>query len=849
MDIGTIKRVDIENEMKVAYLDYAMSVIVSRALPDARDGLKPVHRRILYAMHDMGIRHNSAYRKSARVVGDVLGKYHPHGDSAVYDAMVRMAQDFSMRYPLIDGQGNFGSIDGDSPAAMRYTEVRMAKITQEMLADIDKNTIDWMENFDGSLQEPEVLPALLPNLLLNGTSGIAVGMATNIPPHNLTELCDAIIYLIDHFHEQDEVTVEELMKFVKGPDFPTGASIIGQEGLLNAYATGKGRITMRAVAQIEEMGSNRHRIVVSEIPFQVNKSSLLERIADLVRDGKLKDVSDLRDESDRAGLSIVVELKRGAQPKKVLNQLYKYTVLQSTFGINMLALLDGEPRVLPLKRALTAYIEHRQDVITRRTQFELEKAKERAHILEGLRIALANLDPIIQTIRNSNDVDSARSQLMEKFGLSDKQAQAILDMQLRRLAALERQKIEDEYQEIMQTIAYLEDLLANPSKVLAIVKEDLLEIKEAYGDARRTRILLDATEDFNEEDLIKDEEVLVSITQQGYIKRVPSKTYRAQGRGGRGVTGMTTREEDEVEFLFAARTLDTVLYFTDRGKVYSEKVWQIPDASRTAKGVSIINLININPGERITATVPVPDFDQAEYLIMLTRNGRIKRTNLSEFESVRPSGLIALSLDDDDELGWVKLTAGDNQVIVVSRNGQAIRFDENDVRAMGRTAAGVNAMRLKSNDQITGMDVIEPDGMLLVVTEKGFAKRTKLDEYNVQRRNGSGVRTLAKELKKTGHVVATRVVTDQGDITLISRDGIMLRTPIREISRQGRATSGVRVMALKGDDVVASVAVLEPRGAAKKSKDTAPANGNTNQPVDNAEPSQMPSDPPANGHE
>ncbi len=842
MEIGTVRHVNIENEMKVAYLDYAMSVIVSRALPDARDGLKPVHRRILYAMHDMGIRYNTPYRKSARVVGDVLGKYHPHGDAAVYDAMVRMAQDFSMRYPLVDGQGNFGSVDGDSPAAMRYTEARLARITQEMLADIDKNTIDWTDNFDGSLQEPEVLPAMLPNLLLNGTSGIAVGMATNIPPHNLTEICDAVIYLIDHYNRQDDVTVDDLMNFVKGPDFPTGAAMFGTEGLISAYATGKGRVTMRAAAKIEEMKGNRHRIVVTEIPYQVNKASLLERIADLVRDNKLKDIADLRDESDRAGLAIVVELKRGAQPKKVLNQLYKYTQLQSTFGINMLALLDGEPRVLTLKRALTAYIEHRQDVITRRTQFELEKARDRAHVLEGLRIALANLDAIIQTIRNSADAETARTQLMERFGLSEKQAQAILDMQLRRLAALERQKIEDEYQEVMQNIAYLEDLLANPHKILALIKEDLIEIKEEYGDARRTRILLDEDGDFDEEDLIKDEEVLISITERGYIKRVPSQTYRSQGRGGRGVMGMTTRDEDVVEFLFAARTLDTVLYFTDKGKVYSEKAYQIPDATRTAKGVPIISLINIDPNEKITSALAVPSFDQAEYLIMLTRKGRIKRTDMSEFESVRPSGLIAINLDSDDELGWVKLTHGHNEIIIVSRDGQAIRFEENDVRAMGRAAAGVNAMRLKSGDEVRGMDVVDPEATLLVVTAKGYAKRTYLSEYNLQKRHGGGVRTLAKNLSKTGPIVSARVVTDEGDITLISQEGIMLRTALKSIPQQGRATSGVRVMSLKGSDTVASVAVLAPKG--QKQSDS-PPDENSGRELS----SPLAAEIPANGHE
>jgi DNA gyrase subunit A len=811
MEIGIVKPVDIENEMKVAYLDYAMSVIVARALPDARDGLKPVHRRILYAMHDMGIRHNTPYRKSARVVGDVLGKYHPHGDTAVYDAMVRMAQDFSMRYMLVDGQGNFGSIDGDSPAAMRYTEARLATIAQEMLVDIEKDTVDWSDNFDGSLQEPQVLPARLPNLLLNGTSGIAVGMATNIPPHNLNEVCDAALHVIDHYNQIDDVTVEDLMQFIKGPDFPTGATIFGQEGLINAYATGKGRIVMRAVARIEETKGGRFRIVVSEIPYQVNKSSLLERIADLVREGRLKDIADLRDESDREGLSIVIELKRSAQPKKVLNQLYKYTTLQSTFGINMLALVDGVPRLLPLKRALIEHIEHRRDVITRRTEFDLDKARQRAHILEGLRIALGHLDDVIKTIRESKDADTARTQLMKKFELSERQAQAILDMQLRRLAALERQKIEDEYQEVMQTIAYLEDLLANPEKILGLIKEDLTDLKNKYGDERRTRILVDVTEDFNEEDLVKDERVLISITERGYIKRVPSTTYRSQGRGGRGVTGMTTRDEDVVEFLFAASTLDTILYFTDKGKVYSEKAWQIPDANRTARGSSIINLININPGEKITATVAVPKFEQAEFLVMLTRKGRIKRVDLSEFASVRPSGLIALNLDTDDELCWVKLTTGKNEIIIVTRDGQSIRFEETDVRTMGRAAAGVGAMRLKSGDEVRGMDVVVPDATLLVVTEKGYAKRTGLDEYTLQKRNGGGIRTLTRNITQTGPIVAASVVPDQGDLTLISREGIMLRTAIKDISQLGRATKGVRVMNLRGEDVVASVAVLAPK--------------------------------------
>lgn len=823
MDVGVIRQIDIESEMKVAYMDYAMSVIVARALPDARDGLKPVHRRILYAMHDMGLRATSSYKKSARIVGEVLGKYHPHGDAAVYDAMARMAQDFSMRYLLVDGQGNFGSIDGDSPAAMRYTEARLARIAEEILLDIDKDTVGWIDNFDGSLQEPQVLPARLPNMLLNGTSGIAVGMATNIPPHNLGEICDAIAYLVDHYDEYDDVAVEDLMQFVKGPDFPTGGLILGREGIEAAYGTGKGRVVMRAVARIEEMRGNRHRIVVSEIPYQVNKASLIEKIAELVRSDRLKDISDLRDESDRHGLSVVIELKRGAQPNKVLNQLYKYTPLQSTFGVNMLALVDAEPRILPLKRALQVYIEHRRQVITRRTQFELDKAKHRAHILEGLRIALSNLDAVIQTIRQSPDAEAARERLMQRFKLTEIQAQAILDMQLRRLAALERQKIEEEYAQLMQTIAYLEDLLANPHKILSLIKDDATELKEKYGDERRTRIMADASEDFDEEDLIAQEEVLISITQRGYVKRVPASTYRAQIRGGKGVTGMTTREEDAVQFLFAANTLDTILYFTDKGKVYSERAYLVPDAGRTAKGIPIINLINLDADERVTATVTVPDFEKADYLTMVTGRGKIKRTDLSEFESVRPSGLIAINLDDGDELGWVKLTEGDDEVVIVTRGGQAIRFKESEVRPMGRAAGGVMAIKLADDDQVASMDVVDPEGDLLVVTTRGYAKRTPLSEYSTQGRYGSGVVTLSRQgMVITGPIASARVVSDDIDITLISAEGMVLRTRVKQIPQMGRATRGATVMRMKKSDSVASVALMAPREK-KKSDRTAPS--------------------------
>lgn len=807
---GRIETVDIEQEMRTAYLDYAMSVIVSRALPDARDGLKPVHRRILYAMYDMGNRPGTPYRKSARIVGDVLGKYHPHSDSAVYDAMARMAQDFSMRYPLVDGQGNFGSIDGDNPAAMRYTEARMASIASEMLVDIERDTVDWEDNFDGSLQEPGVLPARIPNMLLNGSNGIAVGMATNIPPHNLAELCDATIYLIDHFDNLDDITVEDLMRFVKGPDFPTGAVVLGGEELIQAYATGRGTITMRAVAEIEEMRGNRHRIVVSEIPYQVNKANLIIRIAELVKAGRLQDISDLRDESDRNGLSIVIELKRGAQPKRVLNQLYKYTALQSNFGMNVMALLDGSPRLMPLKLALRVFIEHRQEVITRRTQYDLEKAKQRAHILEGLRIALDRVDEIIQTIRQSDSVEDARDQLTANFGLSEAQAQAILDMQLRRLAALERQKIEDEYREIIETIAYLEDLLDNPNKILGLIKEELQTIKEKYGDKRRTHIITAGFSNINEEDLVKSEEVLITITRNGYIKRVPSKTYRSQGRGGRGVTGITTREEDDVIFLFAANTHDTILYFSDRGKVYSEKAWRIPDAARTAKGIPLVNLINIDPDERITAVVAVSSFDEAKYLTMVTRSGRIKRTDVKAFESVRPSGLIAIGLEEGDALYWVKPTLGHNDLILVTRLGRALRFKEIEVRVMGRAAMGVNAIKLRKGDEVAGMAVTteENEGDLLVITAKGMGKRTPLSEYAARSRYGSGIRTLSKSMGVTGPIVGVRTVKGDEDITIVSSEGKMIRTQVKHIPCLSRVTRGARIMNLREGDTVASIALL-----------------------------------------
>jgi DNA gyrase subunit A len=807
MDIGSVQQVDIDDQMRSAYLDYAMSVIVARALPDARDGLKPVHRRILYAMHDMGIRSNTPYRKSARIVGEVLGKYHPHGDAAVYETMARLAQDFSMRYPLVDGQGNFGSIDGDAPAAMRYTEARLGRLAEELLADIDANTVDFVDNFDGSLQEPFVLPGRLPNLLLNGASGIAVGMATNIPPHNLAEVAAAVTYVIDNYDKLDDLTIEELIEYIPGPDFPTGGVIVGSEGIRQAYSTGRGRIVLRGKAHIEEMGTNRFRIVITEIPFQLNKSSLIERIAELARGGKLDEISDLRDESDRRGMSIVIELKRSAQPKKVLNQLYKFTALQSTFGVQLLALVDGEPRLLSLKRALQVYVEHRREVITRRSQYELDKARARAHVLDGLLIALANLDNVIHTIRQSPDAEVAKERLIERFTLSERQAQAILDMQLRRLAALERQKIEDEHREIMERIAILEDLLASPRKILDVVKGDLNNIAERFADQRRTHIAVDASESFSEEDLVPDEAVLISITERGYIKRVMAKAFRAQGRGGRGVTGHATRDEDEMLVLLPARTLDTVLFFSDRGKVYSEKAYQIPDADRTARGIPMVNVLALDTGENITAVVPVPNFELAEYCVMCTRKGRLKRLPLSEFSSVRHAGIFAINLAEGDELSWARLTHGEDDIILVTELGKAVRFSEQQIRPTGRTAAGVIGIRLAKGDQVASMEVVETGGDLLVVTTKGFGKRTPLSEYPAKSRATKGMQTINQNaLSTTGPISAARVVQEADDLTIISSGGVVLRTRVVDISRSGRATRGSRLINLQEGDTVASLA-------------------------------------------
>ncbi len=803
---GIVRLVNIENEMRDAYLDYAMSVIVSRALPDARDGLKPVQRRIMYAMHDMGLRPTLPHKKSARIVGEVLGKYHPHGDSAVYDAMARMAQDFSLRYMLVDGQGNFGSVDGDSPAAMRYTEARLAKVSEMLLQDIDMDTVDWTENFDGSLKEPAVLPAVLPNLLVNGASGIAVGMATNIPPHNLGEITDAIAYTIDNWDRLEEITLDELMQFVKGPDFPTGGIIMGLDGIRMAYATGRGHIQMRAVAQIEE-ARGRFQIIITEIPYQLNKTTLLERIAELARDGRLDEISDLRDESDRSGMRIVIELKRGTVPKKSLNRLFKYTPLQSTFAINTLALVNGEPRMLSLKKSLYIYIEHRQEVITRRSRFELGKQRDRVHILEGLRIALQFLDEVIQTIRHSDSAEAAREGLITRFGLSERQAQAILDLQLRRLAALEQAKIEDEYRQVMARIAYLEDLLANPEKILSLVREDAVALKEKFADKRRTHISSEGVTEMREEDLTPNIPVLIIVTQNSYVKRTAAKQFRAQGRGGRGVIGMATRDEDEIAHLLFAHTHDHLLFFTNQGRVYADRVWNLPEAARTGKGLPFVNVLNLGARETVTALVLVENFQDAKYISLLTTQGRIKRLELSEFASVRANGIIAMNLDPGDELSWARLTNGEDDFVIVTAGGVALRFHESQVRPMGRTAAGVKAIRLRSEDKVTGFDVVHPGSDLLVVTAKGWGKRTPLDQYPAKGRHTQGVQTVDQSrLNETGPIITGRVVHPDDQISLVTSGGMTIRMRVADISQMSRATRGVRLVNLGDGDTVSACA-------------------------------------------
>jgi len=807
---GKVKPVNIEDEMRGSYLDYAMSVIVARALPDVRDGLKPVHRRILYAMSDMGLRHASPHRKSARVVGEVLGKYHPHGDASVYDAMVRMAQDFSMRYPLVDGQGNFGSMDNDPPAAMRYTEARLARIAEEMLVDIDKDTVDFTPNFDDSLKEPLVLPTELPNLLLNGSSGIAVGMATSIPPHNLGEVCDAISYLI----ESPQATIEELSRFVKGPDFPTAGIIQGHEGIRNAYTTGHGKVVVQAKAHISEMkGAGRRQIVVSELPYQTNKAALVESIAELVRNKKLEGISDLRDESDRQGMRIVIELKREAHPQQVLNNLYKHTAMQSAFFVNMLALVDGQPRVISLKEALQHYVDFRHEVITRRSRFELKEAKARAHILEGLRIALDNIDKIIATIRKSQTADEARKNLMAGFGLTQIQAQAILDMQLRRLANLERKKILDEYAEVVKKIAYLEDLLANPRRILLLIKEEVSALKSKYGDERRTTIVEQGLLEFTEEDLIPHERVVVTLSNRGFIKRVSSRNYTVQHRGGKGIIGQVTRETDVVMLLTVADTHDDLFFFTDRGKVFYLKCHEIPaGSSRTSKGLAAINLLSIAEGERITSMAATTGLMPDAYMVMATKLGEIKKTAVDKFSAVRSSGLIAMDLAPGDELVSVCLATDKDDVILVTQKGQSIRFGVSSLRAASRISGGVRAIRLAKGDGVVSIDRADVKSYLLVVTEGGYGKITPVDEYPRQHRAGSGVRTF-KIVPKSGDVVAARVVSLKEQVMIISAEGMVTRTPVKEkdprqgITAQGRSTQGVRLMTLdSGDRLVAITA-------------------------------------------
>lgn len=801
--LGKVMPVRIEDEMRNSYIDYAMSVIVMRALPDVRDGLKPVHRRILYAMHEAGMTPNKAYKKSARIVGEVLGKYHPHGDSSVYEATVRMAQDFSTRYLLVDGHGNFGSIDGDSAAAMRYTEVRMSRVAEAMLQDIEKETVDFVPNYDESLKEPSVLPSKLPNLLVNGSAGIAVGMATNIPPHNLCEVIDGVLRLIDN----PEITIPELMLSIKGPDFPTAGLILGTEGIRSAYTTGRGVVKMRAQARIEKMSNGKPRILVTEIPYQVNKARLVERIAELVRDKSIDGITDLRDESDRKGMRIVIELRRDVNPDVILNQLYKHTQMQDSFGIILLALVDGRPRVLNLREMLYYYLEHQKDIITRRTRYELAKAKARAHILEGLKIALDHIDAVITAIRQSQTADIARAALIEGFDLSEKQAQAILDLRLQRLTGLEREKIEEEYQEILKTIEWLTSVLADEEKVLQIIRDELKEVKRRFGDERRTIITTDVSQ-LEMEDLIAEEDIVITLTHGNYIKRLPMDTYRNQKRGGRGVTGMGTKDEDFVEHLFVSTTHHNILFFTSRGRVYRLKGYEIPEASRTAKGTAIVNLLPLESDEKITAVIPIREFSGSQFLFMATQNGIVKKTELMDFDTARKGGLIAISLDDDDSLIGVRLTNGEQQIIMGTRGGMAIVFAETDVRSMGRTAHGVRGIRLKEGDLVVGMDVLKRDAEVLSVTEEGFGKRTASTEYRLQTRGGKGIINM-KVTERTGHVVGIRVVRPGQELIMISTEGIVIRIDIDEISVISRNTQGVTLMKTAANDKIASLAAVE----------------------------------------
>ena len=800
---GKIVPVNLEHEMRNSYIDYAMSVIVSRALPDVRDGLKPVHRRILYAMQEAGMGSNKPYKKSARIVGEVLGKYHPHGDISVYDAIVRMAQDFSMRYMLADGHGNFGSVDGDPAAAMRYTEVRMSKVAELMLQDIDKDTVEFLPNYDESLKEPSVLPAKFPQLLVNGTSGIAVGMATNIPPHNMGEVIDGTLMLIDN----PEATVDELMTVIKGPDFPTAGLILGKEGIRQAYTTGRGVIKMRANAHIETMSNGKPRIVVTELPYKVNKARLVEKIAQLVRDKQIEGITDLRDESDRNGMRVVVDLRRDSNPNVILNQLYKHTQLQDSFGVIMLALVDGKPKVLNLKEVLHYYIKHQEDVITRRTRYDLAKAEARAHILEGLTIALDNLDAVITTIRESRTADIAREALINSFKLTEQQAQAILDLRLQRLTGLEREKIEEEYQETLKAIEEYKAILADENRILGIIKDELTQVKNKYGDARRTKLTIDTSE-INVEDLIAEEDVVITLTHNNYIKRMPLDTYRRQNRGGKGVKGMGTKETDFVENMLITTTHHTILFFTTRGRVYNLKAYEIAEASRQAKGTAIINLLQLDKGEKITAVIQVKGFDPDRYLFMATRKGIVKKTSLSEFSNLRKAGLYAINLDDDDDLIGVRFTDGESYLMLGTKGGKAIAFSEDDVRAMGRVARGVRGIKLGPDDEVVGMDVLTHNAEVLTVTEGGYGKRTPTEEYRSQTRGGKGLINM-KVTDKTGYVVGIKVVRPDQELMLITTDGIVIRTNVHEISVISRNTQGVKLMTTAENDRVASMATLE----------------------------------------
>lgn len=811
--VGKIEPIQIVDEMKTSYLDYAMSVIVSRALPDVRDGLKPVHRRILFAMWKLGLRHTGKFLKSARVVGDVMGKYHPHGDAAIYDSMVRMAQDFSMRSPLVYGQGNFGSMDGDSAAAMRYTEAKLQAIAEEMLFDIEKETVNFAPNYDGSQKEPTVLPSKLPNLLLNGSMGIAVGMATNIPPHNLGELCDAVVQLI----EKPKSSTEELMEFVKGPDFPTGGIIYNKKDIATAYATGRGGMVVRAKTDIQENKAGLFRIIVSEVPYQVNKANLIEKIAKLVQEKKIEGIKDLRDESNKEGVRVVIELKKDSYPKKVLNRLFKLTELQTTFHMNLIALVDGiQPRLLNLKTVLEEFIKHRQEVIKRRTAFDLEKAKERAHILEGLKKALDKIDAVINTIRKSKDKDQAKINLMKKFKFTDRQTVAILEMRLQQLANLERQKILDELKEKKALIKELESILNSPAKILGLIKKDVKNIKEKFGDDRRTQIIAHGVKEFSMEDLVPNEPTIIMTTRDGYIKRLPPDTFKTQGRGGKGVIGLATKEEDVVDEVISTNTHDNILFFTSRGRVFQLRAYDIPQTSRTAKGQALVNFLQLAPNEKVSAIRSMEDIGKYKFLVMVTNKGTIKKTALEDFANVRRSGLIALKLKEDDMLEWVKPSTGKDDIALITSLGQAIRFKEANVRAMGRTASGVRGIRLKKNDQIVGMDVISPALVqnkvleLMVVSENGLGKRTNLNEYKVQGRGGSGIKTM-NVTAKTGKIIAGHVInnTEEKDLLLISTQGQVVRIPLKSVSTLGRATQGVRIMRFKeGSDKVAGVALL-----------------------------------------